>query len=53
MWHDARRQEKAVRNKMVDNAKRHERRKQFYESVVSPEEYPIKKRRSMCVSDQL
>ncbi|KAI3422425.1 hypothetical protein GPALN_012936 [Globodera pallida] len=33
MWHEARRQEKMVRAKMVDNAKRNERRKQFYESV--------------------
>jgi hypothetical protein len=34
MWHEARKQEKAVRHKMVDNAKRQERKKQFYESVV-------------------
>lgn len=40
MWHEARRQEKAVRHKMVDNARRHERRKQFYESVRrDPEEF--------------
>lgn len=33
MWHEARRQERAVRHKLVDGAKRHERRRQFYESV--------------------
>lgn len=35
MWHEARRQEKLVRNKLVDSAKRFERRRSFYESVVS------------------
>ncbi|KAF7638376.1 DRY_EERY domain-containing protein [Meloidogyne graminicola] len=40
MWHEARKQEKAVRHKMVDSAKRHERRRQFYESVRrEPDEF--------------
>ncbi|KAL7073201.1 hypothetical protein ACQ4LE_007076 [Meloidogyne hapla] len=40
MWHEARRQERAVRHKLVDSAKRHERRRQFYESVRrEPDEF--------------
>lgn len=40
MWHEARRQEKQIRNRMVDNVRRHERRKIFYESIrKDPEEF--------------
>lgn len=40
MWHEARRQEKLVRIRMVDVAKRAERRKRYYESVRSdPEQF--------------
>lgn len=35
MWHEARRQEKLIRSQMIDSVKRNERRKQFYENVVS------------------
>uniref|UniRef100_A0A915DH80 Suppressor of white apricot N-terminal domain-containing protein n=1 Tax=Ditylenchus dipsaci TaxID=166011 RepID=A0A915DH80_9BILA len=40
MWHEARKQEKVIRNKLVDCSKRHERRKNFYESIRrDPDEF--------------
>ena len=33
MWHEARRQEKDIRHRMVDSRRRAERRKKFYDSV--------------------
>ncbi|VDN03551.1 unnamed protein product [Thelazia callipaeda] len=40
MWHEARRQEKLIRSQMIDNVKRNERRKQFYENVrKDPEQF--------------
>jgi arginine/serine-rich splicing factor 16 len=40
MWHEARKQEKSIRNRMVDGAKRAERRRKYYESVRSdPEQF--------------
>lgn len=40
MWHEARKQEKVIRSQMVDNVKRHERRRNFYESIrKDPEEF--------------
>jgi hypothetical protein len=35
MWQEARQQEKLVRKRMVDGAKRAERRRKYYDSVVS------------------
>ena len=35
MWHEARRQEKKIRGLMVDYKKRAERRRQYYERIVS------------------
>lgn len=35
MWFEARRQEKKLRNIMVDHKKRAERRRMFYERIVS------------------
>lgn len=35
MWHEARRQEKKIRGLMVDFKKRADRRKEFYEKIVS------------------
>lgn len=34
MWHEARKQEKLIRSKLVDSAKRHERRQAFYAQIV-------------------
>ncbi|MFH4983745.1 hypothetical protein AB6A40_010454 [Gnathostoma spinigerum] len=40
MWHEARRQEKLIRCQMIDNVKRNERRKVFYENVrKDPEQF--------------
>src|SRR3569623_1011770 len=40
MWHEARKQEKVIRNQMVDSVKRNERRRNFYESIrKDPEEF--------------
>jgi len=35
MWFEARKQEKKIRVIMIDHKKRAERRKQFYEKIVS------------------
>ena len=35
MWHEARRQERKIRGLMVDYRKRAERRRDFYERIVS------------------
>lgn len=35
MWHEARRQEKMIRGMIVDYRRRAERRKDFYEKIVS------------------
>ena len=35
MWHEARRQEKKIRGMLVDYRKRADRRKEFYEKIVS------------------
>jgi len=35
MWHEARRQERKIRVMMVDYVKRADRRRQFYEQIVS------------------
>lgn len=35
MWHEARKQEKKIRGLMVDYKKRAERRREFYEKIVS------------------
>lgn len=35
MWFEARRQEKKLKNIMIDHKKRAERRRQFYERIVS------------------
>lgn len=35
MWHEARKQEKKIRGLMVDFKKRAERRREFYEKIVS------------------
>lgn len=35
MWHEARKQEKKIRSMMVDHQKRADRRRQFYEKIVS------------------
>jgi len=35
MWHEARRQERKIRVMMVDYQKRADRRRQFYEQIVS------------------
>ncbi len=35
MWQEARRQEKILRVRMVDHKKRAERRRQYYERIVS------------------
>uniref|UniRef100_A0A1I7RP40 DRY_EERY domain-containing protein n=1 Tax=Bursaphelenchus xylophilus TaxID=6326 RepID=A0A1I7RP40_BURXY len=40
MWHEARKQDKLIRSKMVDAAKRSERRRNYYESVrKDPEQF--------------
>ena len=36
MWHEARKQERKIRGIMVDYKKRAERRREFYEKIVSP-----------------
>lgn len=36
MWHEARKQEKKIRGMIVDYRKRADRRKLFYERIVSP-----------------
>ena len=38
MWHEARRQEKKIRVMMVDYQRRADRRRQFYEQIVSTAE---------------
>lgn len=35
MWHEARKQEKKIRGMLVDYRKRADRRKEFYEKIVS------------------
>lgn len=35
MWHEARKQEKKIRGMIVDYRKRADRRKEFYERIVS------------------
>lgn len=35
MWHEARKQEKKIREVMVDYKKRMERRKEYYDKIVS------------------
>lgn len=35
MWHEARKQEKMIRGMIVDYRRRAERRKDFYEKIVS------------------
>lgn len=35
MWHEARRQERKIRGMLVDYRKRAERRRDFYEKIVS------------------
>lgn len=35
MWHEARKQERKIRGLMVDYKKRADRRKEFYEKIVS------------------
>jgi hypothetical protein len=35
MWHEARKQERKIRGIMVDYKKRAERRRDFYEKIVS------------------
>jgi hypothetical protein len=35
MWHEARKQEKKIRTMIVDYRKRADRRKEFYEKIVS------------------
>ena len=35
MWHEARKQEKKIRGLMVDYRRRAERRREFYEKIVS------------------
>jgi splicing factor, arginine/serine-rich 16 len=35
MWHEARKQEKKIRGMIVDYRKRADRRKEFYEKIVS------------------
>lgn len=35
MWHEARRQEKQLRARIIDGSKRAERRRKFYDSIVS------------------
>ena len=35
MWHEARKQEKKLRGMMVDHKKRAERRREYYEHIVS------------------
>lgn len=35
MWHEARKQEKKIRGMLVDYKKRAERRKEYYERIVS------------------
>ena len=35
MWHEARRQEKRIRGLMVDYMKRADRRREYYERIVS------------------
>ncbi|KAI6218147.1 DRY-EERY domain-containing protein [Aphelenchoides fujianensis] len=40
MWHEARKQDKLLRSRMVDSAKRSERRRAYYESVrMDPEQF--------------
>ncbi|KAH7730327.1 splicing factor [Aphelenchoides avenae] len=40
MWHEARKQEKLIRSKLVDSAKRHERRQAFYAQIrKDPEQF--------------
>ena len=35
MWHEARKQEKKIRGMLVDYKKRAERRKDYYDKIVS------------------
>lgn len=35
MWHEARRQERKIRGLMVDYKRRAERRREYYEKIVS------------------
>lgn len=39
MWHEARKQERKIRGIMVDYKKRAERRRDFYEKIVSFSSY--------------
>jgi len=41
MWHEARRQERKIRVMMVDYVKRADRRRQYYEQIVSLVNYGI------------
>lgn len=41
MWHEARKQEKKIRGMIVDYRKRADRRKEFYERIVSLVEFPM------------
>lgn len=36
MWHEARKQEKKIRQNLIDFRKRAERRQDYYEQIVSP-----------------
>jgi len=49
MWHEARKQEKKIRGLLVDYQRRAQRRKDYYEKIVSDFFYKSYQQQLLCV----